>query len=121
LSTMFHYFKHALLVASGAAVLSVGAAVPPAIAQPVAPNQTAASAEQCQMYHDWYNGDIESAFNAFLDGNIQAMNDKLGEADYDKNLASSRGCDVSSWRIVESRNPVFTVPVGPSQLALRVN
>lgn len=118
MSTFTHYFKRAVLVASGAAVLSVGAGVSAAIAEPVSPNETPASAEQCQMYQGWYSDEVDTAVSAVLDGNARAANDALVQADYTRSLASRRGCDVSAF-IVKSQPPVRALPVGPARLSLR--
>ena len=96
--------KHLVLIAAGAFVLAAGPGAPTASAAktggPVASDQTAADADQCDMYfNDWYR-ELMAAVDNVAKGNLQAADDALKSAQYTKELAASRGC---TWAQASAR------------------
>jgi hypothetical protein len=116
---MLNHLKKTVLIASASAALIVGATSSAATAQPVDPNETAATPADCAMYFQWYYDEISQAFDAWLVGDSHTQNQKLVDAEYTYDLAVRRGCDVSKWRVVANRFPTIGVPVGPGQLTTR--
>jgi hypothetical protein len=109
---MLTKFRRLVLITAGTAALAVGPTISTAIADPVAPGQTAADPVQCANYQSWYDTDIDAATEAWLFGSTQTMNDWLNQADADKQLASDRGCDISGWgRTAVSSGHVSAAPV----------
>jgi hypothetical protein len=116
---MLNHLKKTVLIACASAALIAGATSSAATAQPIDPNETPASASQCATYFQWYYDEISQAFDAWLVGDSRTQNQALVDAEYTRDLAMRRGCDVSTWRVAASRFPTIGVPVGPGQLTSR--
>jgi hypothetical protein len=105
-SRMFSTTTHKILVTLAVSAGFAGTLVPAASAADnsgnVAKGQTRATEKQCDMYKEWYDGDVK------------AKDDK--GAKYDKNLAGERGCKWAALRRPPRvlRPGLGGIKVGPS-------
>jgi hypothetical protein len=124
--TMFRRTKRFILILAGTAALGAGAVVPAAMAEPPSGsggdvNQIAEHYEVCGSLQASFNGDIDNATNAALDGDFIMANADVGAAQEAKTDADDAGCNTSGsdWGVpaVSTGTVSSHAPVAPVEAA----